>query len=90
MTASRYGSWDCCRAKSGIGSDPSSTAAVMVSSGIKRTNSDQSLMDKFGFKDPIARRRATAYRFVSHPNVPHLYRGRKCSVRDNKLIASLV
>jgi hypothetical protein len=49
------------------GNNPSVTAAVVVTTGIVGANFAQVVMDKFGFKDPIARGMATASRFVDIP-----------------------
>lgn len=56
------------------GHNSSVTAAVVVATGLIGANFAQVVMDKFGFKDPIARGMATASRFVADPCPSHLYR----------------
>lgn len=55
------------------GNNPSLTAAVVVTTGLTGANFAEVVMDKFGFKDPIARGMATASRFAADPYAAPLY-----------------
>lgn len=49
------------------GANSSLTAAVVVLTGLVGANFVQTVLDKFGFRDPIARGIATASRFEQLP-----------------------